>query len=398
MSFVSLNGERLTMARVLVGNVGPWVADCDFETAPPVEPGARVTLRVGALTLLGTVDALAEGAFGEQRRVRVVAGAGGWGKPAAPVAYHNDAGVKAKLIAEDAARLVGETLGTFVPAAERVGVDYVRRDGAAASVVLEDVIGVGAGVAWYVDAAGVTHVGTRPAAGMLTAGTYEVVAYDPRERVATLTVDDVEQIGIGVAVGHPINPPQVIREYEIHVTADAVRVVAWFGPDENAPGRLAGLLGAIARRSVEPAALYGLYRYRVVSAASGDRWDLQAVRKAAGLPDLRSIALWPGVPGIHATLEYGAEVLVSFVEGHAAEPVVTHYGGPGGSNWVPTMVVIGGDDGPPAARQGDTVEVLLPPASFTGSMSGAPITGIMTFPLASTLGTITTGSGKVRIA
>jgi hypothetical protein len=129
---------------------------------------------------------------------------------------------------------------------------------------------------------------------------------------------------------------------------------------------------------------------------------LQAVRKQAGLPDLQSITQWPGVAGVANQLSPGAEVIVQFIEGDHAQPILTHYAGVGVPGFSPQHITIGDEAGQPAARQGDPVSVSLPPAVFSGTiiMGGvpSPATGVLTFSLNETSGVITGGSGKVSIA
>jgi len=390
-AFATVAGHRATKAKLNVSNIGPWFLEVDFEDAP--ELAGRVTAKLGTLQLSGTVVTVNDGTFASQRRTRIVGGAAAWGKIVAPKDYHNDAGVKASLIAGDVARSIGETLGTFVPASERVGADFVR-SATPASVVLE--AAAGKEVAWWVDYAGVTHAGPRPATS-LDSSLYEVLAFDPRNRVATLSIDDVASLSIGATIAERLDAPQVIRDFEVTVSSNELRATVWCGGSASEAGRLAALMRAISQRSTN-GKLLAHYRYRVVSMASDGRCALQAVRKAAGLPDIQPIAQWPGVAGVHAELTPGAEVLVAFIEGNPAMPIVTHYAGKSGVGFVPVSLVIGGTTGPAAARQGDAVEVLLPPAIFSGTIGGSPATGVLTFPMSKTEGSITAGSGKVKIA
>jgi hypothetical protein len=347
-AFASVNGQRLTGFRLVVGNVGPWFAECDLEEAPALT--GRVTITLGKQQLVGTVVAQQDGSFGLQQKCRIVGGANGWGRSLAPKNYHNDAGVKAQLIAADAAREVGETLGQFVPAVERVGNDYVRR-AALASSVLEQACG--AGVAWWIDYAGVTHAGPRPSSPAAMAD-YEVLAFDPRTRVVTLAVDDPGAIVIGSVLSERLDAPQTVRDLELYLDGAALRVTAWCGGSEGQQGRLGALLTAIARRATD-APLHSKYRYRVVSMAVDGRVNLQAVRKGAGLPDVQPIAMWPGVAGAHAELTPGAEVLVEFIEGDRTMPIVTHFAGKGGAGFVPVSLAFCGST-QAAARQGDLVQ------------------------------------------
>lgn len=387
--FAGVNGHGLVALRLVVGNIGPWVAECDFEGAP--ELTGAVTITVGQLELHGTVDAQASGVEAGQFRARIVAGGGGWSTELTAKHYHNDARVKAKLVAEDAAREVGERIGTFVPTAERVGADYVRSVGPA-SRALEDVLG---GAPWWVDYEGATNVGPRPAVPV-DASAYEVLAYDPRSRMVTLAVPDPRSVTIGSVLSQRLDAPQTVRELELTVQAGDLRIVAWCGGSESGAGLLPELLRSIVERASD-GRLWGPWRYRVVSQA-GDRLNLQAVRKAAGLPDVLPVSMWPGIAGAHSEPTPGSEVLVEFVEGDRTMPVVTHFVGKDGQGFQPVRLTIGGPSGTEAARMGDTVEVLLPPAVFSGTVGGSPATGVLTFTLNKTLGTITSGSSKVRIA
>jgi hypothetical protein len=401
----SIAGNRLTSLRVVVGNVGPWIAECVFEQAPDVS--GAVVIDIGTTTLHGTIVPASDGTHALQRRSRVVGGAAGWGSPLTARDYHSDAGVKAKLIAEDAAREVGESIGTFVPTAERVGNDYVRQ-AARASRTLEDVIG---GVPWWLDFAGKTNVGTRPSFA-LDSSAYQVMAFDPNNRIATIAVDDPSVIQIGAVLSKDLDAPQTIREYEIRITDHELRITAWCGGGEASSGRLAGLLAAIARRATD-GPLWGMWRYRVVRMAVDGRVELQAVRRAAGLPDVAPVSMWPGVAGAHAELTPGAEVVVEFVEGDRTQPVITHFAGKDGVGFVPASLAFCGST-QAAARQGDltqsggagTVCVLTPiPPAVPAPPNGAVVAGVphlisfglAAVPQAPLYGAISSGSPKVRV-
>jgi hypothetical protein len=396
-AFATINGYRLVSLHVDVANRGPWVATCVLdEEAPGVAGASMVTIAVGKTSLRGTVIPQYSGSHALQRRCMVAGGGAGWGSELDPKHYHNDAGVKARLVAEDLARESGETLGGFTPARERVGRDFVRARGSS-SRTLEQTIGDS--VTWWVDYGGITHVGTRPAAP--PPGKYQLMAYDPRERVATLAVEDPADITIGSTLTERMEAPQVVRELEIVVKEDEFRVHAWCGGDDADAGRLVGAIERIARRAVDQR-LLGKHRYRVVSMAGDGRVELQAVKRAGSLPDAKLVPQWPGVAGVHAELAPGAEVLIEFIDGDPTEPIITGYAGKDGVGFVPASLVLGGPDGLPAARQNDVVEVLLPPATITGTAimpSGpTPITGVLQFLVPKALGVITGGSQKVKVA
>jgi hypothetical protein len=315
---------------VHVPQVGPWVADVVFDGAPDVS--GRVSIWLGELELVGTIDAEHDGVAHQQRRSRIRGGGGGWSSVVTARAYHNDARIRARTIVEDAAREVGETLGDFAPTEERIGIDYVREAGPAARV-LEDVIG---DAGWWVDYTGRTHVGSRAAA---EATGYQILEYDPSDRIATLAVDELSTVHVGDTIdGEQLDAPLAIRELTITVREESVRVRAWLGGTATSQSRLVDALRTIIDRAMD-GRLFGHYRYRVVR-MSGDRVELQAVRRRAGLPDVLPVSMWPGVAGVHAALTPGAECLVVFIEGRRAEPIVTHFAGKDGSGWSPANLTL----------------------------------------------------------
>lgn len=396
----TINGLAVSRLLVNVPNKGCWYAECDVPVATPLT--GRVVIKLGTLELVGTVAREQSGTFGQANYVRIIAGGASWGSELVARSYHNDAGVRASLIADDAAREAGEILGGFVPADERVGRDYVRNAGPA-SRTLEGA--AGPGVAWWVDYAGVTHVGPRAAVSVPPTA-YHVIAYNPRERTALLGLDDPGALPIGATLTEHIDVPGVVRELQLWAEGREVRALAWLGGDEGSHGRAAGLLRTIIDRATD-AKLHGCYRYRVVRmAAGGDgRVELQAVRRGQGLPDIAPVSQWPGMPGLYAELQPGAEVLVQFIDGDRAAPIVTHYAGKDGAGFAPVALTIGGPTGEPAARSGDAVEVLLPPAVFTGTIgpgTGFPAaiaaTGVVQWLVPKVDGVIIAGSGKVKVS
>lgn len=392
MSHVTVAGRDCTTMRVVIGYQGPWHAEVKVSSPDPlpVEPYA-ITIAIGDTTrLVGTLVSQSDGTQALTRSARIVAGAGGWTNNLAPQGYHNDAGVKARLVVEDLVRATGERLGGFIPRAERIGVDYARRAGWA-SRALTDAIG-GEGIPWWVDLEGVTQVGPRPAVTP-AATAYEVLSYDPAERVAVLDAAEPAAVPIAATLTQGLDAPGVVRELEWQIGGEgALKIVAWLGGTGAQPGRLAGLLTTIAQRATDGRE-HGLFRYRVISQGTDGRVSLQAVRAAAGLPDLAPITVWPGIPGAWATVALGAECLVGFIEGDRAQPVVLGWTPYRASGFAPQVLVLGGATGEPAARKGDAVEVTLP----SGSAGGDPI---VWSPVGTTkaVGKITAGSSIVKIA
>jgi hypothetical protein len=301
--------------------------------------------------------------------------------------------VAALLVAQDAARGAGEQLGTFAPENPRLGPHFVRQVGLA-SRALEQCIG---GVGWWVDYAGVTQVGTRSTVQPAQAS-YEVLFHDPRTEMVTLAIDDPRAIGIGSVLSERLDESQTVREFELTIEDKKMRMRAWCGGSVTTRGNLAGLIERIIT-TVMNKRLLGKWRYRVVELA-GDRVNLQIVRKATGMPDVLRVPHWPGTPGVEFELTPGAEVLVEFLDGgDPSLPAITGYAGKGGVGFQPqTMKFFDGDM--EAARNGDPVEVVLPPATFSGTIvlpaGSMPATGIVQWPTKAQ-GTVKGGSANIKL-
>jgi hypothetical protein len=380
-AFATLGNARVRRLGLTVPNVGVWFADIHLLDDDALIDGAKVDLRIGPTLWRGTVLPGENGIFALTRMCRVRGGGGGWSRTLGPKHYHNDFGVRAAEVVADLCRETGETLGSFVPVAERIGVDYVRAAGITAAGSLADVIGA---VPWWVDQAGLTNVGTRPAT-QLNAGTYELLAYDPRLRMATLGVNasDIGPIAIGATlVDQRIDRAAVIREYTVELEEDRLRVNAYCGGDELTAGNLAQLMTSIVKRIMDER-LVGRFKYRVVNMLTDGRVDLQAVNKTSGVPDLRYVSMWPGVAGAHAELTPGAEVLVEFIEGDRAQPILTGFGGKLAPGFVPVGLTLGDPaTATAAASVGDTVTsapVLLPTPQTITLVGGGAGAGTYTF-------------------
>lgn len=383
--FARLGSVACETLKLTVPNRGQWFAD--VELTDEATFSGRVQLRVGETTLSGTVVPGMSGEFGLQKFFRVVGGAGEWGKLLGARAYANDAGVKARTIAEDLARETGETLGSFAPEETSVGAHFLR-DAAPASQTLEAAIGT---AAWWVDFAGVTHIGAREERAV---SGVEVEHHHPARGTLSLHLDEIASVFVGGQVrAENLPEPVTITEYEITLRSGKFTCIAQTNSGSSSRSRAAELLLRIAKRANY--GLFGKYRYRVVS-RQGSKLNLQVVRKRSGVPDVLRVAQWPGIGGAETSPAAGSIVLVEFVEGLRSLPVVTGFAPPEGPGHVPDELVLCAGAAP-AARQGDTVEVLLPTLVFTGTVGGVPATGILQAVTAKTLGSITGGSGKVKI-
>jgi hypothetical protein len=387
-SALQVAGRSVVKGTIFVPHEGVWFADLDLSSAEPISGSVAITL--GGSTLRGVVDPEASKVFGLRFRARVIGGAGGWRTEIKPTSYSNDAGVKASSVAADAARACGETLGTFAGGTLRLGSHYLREAGPA-SRIIED---AARGVPWWVGYDGVTQVSARTASAP-AADSYEVISFDPQSSALQLQVNDLQAVGVGSVISKDLPAPVTVRSFELHVAEDSIRMHAWTGDGRGT--NAIDSLRAIVEHSISDRITWPV-RYRVVDLA-GDRVDLQVVKKSSGAPDALSVPLWPGIASAHVISAKGAEVIVQFVDGDRADPIVTGFAGRGSSGAVAKRIVLGAasGEGQDAARKGDIAEIILPPFAFSGTIGGSPAAGLLTAVIPRAFATIITGAPGVGI-
>jgi hypothetical protein len=220
----SVNGNRITRLSVRFPWSGVWSAEGDFDQAlptPSLSGSALVT--IGQLQLQGAFDSALTGTFVQQSKFHVHGGVNGWTTRLIAKPYHSDAGVLATTIVQDLARETGETLGDLSAIAGLiVGNDFVRQRQPAAETLSWL---LGPSRQWFVDESGVTQIGMR--APLEIQGNYEVLDFDARFKVATVTTDDPTILGVGSVLRCRLSVPLWIKEIEVIVANHAVRFICW---------------------------------------------------------------------------------------------------------------------------------------------------------------------------
>ena len=211
--FASVNGQRSTSSSIAIPYYGTWVADVAL--APDVALADAVTLQIGNLTLAGTV--LRTAPFAGSRDVRIVGGAGGWGKTIQLDPYRLASGVPLSLVLRDAARACGETVKLATD--RHLGEFYVPERGPASRILRQ--LG---GELWWMDAAGVTQVGPRSATKIKSAATVE--DYAAGKGWLTIATEDLAAWAPGATFSGNTVP--------MALTVGATRIAA----DENGTLRL----------------------------------------------------------------------------------------------------------------------------------------------------------------
>jgi hypothetical protein len=327
-SFASLAGTRATSVDLTMPAWGRWSAQVELDGDVTLASGARVDLVIADLTLKGTI--LSGGPSKGLSMYRVVAGAGMWGKTVPGKAYSNDAGVKLATVLGDAAREVGETIES-IASTERIGPSFVRPEGPACRL-LEQL----KPSSWYIDEAGVTRLGRRPAKPLTSKVTIQSI--DPAQLIVRIASDTIAEIVPGVVV-EGIEAVDVEHE----VTPNGIRTTVWGKRGASGTSRRLSALRSIVEQFDPNRDFRGVWEYRVVE-LQGSRVALQPVHRAKGMPDLDRVPVRPGVAGCKATLTLGSRVLVSFINADPSRPFVLSFEDAEGNGFAPTSLSIETDD------------------------------------------------------
>ena len=348
MSLAAINGNAVARARVQVSAWGAWWAELALPDA--VELSGAVTIAFADLTLKGTI--VSGGAANGNAGYRVVGGAGGWGKQVDAAGYADDAGVSLATVVGDAARAVGETLAG-VPAT-RLGPGFARSSTAPASAVLNAV----APRAWRVDFDGVTRFGPRPITTYT--GSAARTRRDPLNAIVELATETIGNLVPGVIVDSA--QPATDVEYILDENRLTVRVYA----GRKSSRRLDALSSMI--EALYPSLRWaGVFEFRVVL-QTGERFALQPVRVATGLPDLHNVAM-RGPAGGRADVQPGELCLVAFVDRDSSRPVIVAHDAPDAPGWMPLFLELGGPGALGVARVTDPVVC----GAFGGTIVGASL-------------------------
>lgn len=350
---LSVDGQRATRVRIVRPWTGVWFVEADLDgPAGPVVPAGAVEVNVDGRVLLGTVDPSGSAKFGQRSIVRVLGGGGGWAAAVEPKHFHNDAGVKLSAVVRATAAEVGEA--ATVAADAVLGVDYVRSGLLPASQVL-------GGVPWHVDDAGKTIVGPRVVVASPEEAAVRVLEWDPSSDRATLTASAF--VLPGWTIEDARFGARTIRDVEEVFDAHGLTISAWCSPVEPVGSMLASVLGGLVRDLSGVTYCRG-YRYRVYG-MSGQRVELQAIARVAGVPDVLPVSMRPGVPGMHAELALGSEVIVEFIGGDPSFPVVRAFVGKDGATWIPKALEFDATNGIRLSETGAGVTV--------GPGAGSPV-------------------------
>lgn len=321
-----LNGSAIVRARLQMPAVGIWWIDIETAEVDPVNvAGAAALVTLADATFVGRIIAGGE-AFG-RGRYHIVGGQGGWGTELPPKGYANNAGVKQITIATDAALEAGETI--IGASLDSVGIHYGRTAGPGSRVLHRL-----APQNWYVNAAGITVIGQRPALPLAIEFTATTV--DPARGCVSLALDSLVGVEPGVIV-------EGVTAVDVEATLEGSRLTAQlWGAQGSAKSRRAIAYRRLFDQVISELKYLAPYRYRVVSML-GELLNLQPMRSSLGLPDLERVPVRPGMAGIKAAITGGSEVVVQFLDADPSYPAVTSFAEAGSTGWGVTELVLGGD-------------------------------------------------------
>lgn len=344
MTQATLDGVSVTRARVQIPSWGVWWAD--VELAEPEDLSGSVELVLADLTLTGTI--VVGGVSRGRAGYRIAGGAGGWGTTIASKAYGNDLGVKESTVAQDAATDAGETID-LSGLTGRVGPHYVREEGPG-SKVLDQV----APQTWYVGLDGTTYTAAR------TTSTVTIdarrVRVDQGVGVIVLAASELSDLLPGATVDG-------LTAVDVQHDLDAetgLRTTLYGSPWGYS--RRVEALRRLIRQLLPEYKWRGVYEYRI-GQQSGERLSVQPIRTSAGLPSISRVKVRPGIPGARAEHTLGSQVLVSFIDGDPARPVVIGFDDAESDGFIPDQLDLCEAEGC-VVREGDTI-------ALTDSSTGA---------------------------
>ncbi len=366
LSAATLNGHRVTSARVTVPAWGCWWADASIDGE--VELSGRVELKVADLTLSGTV--LSGGPAKGRSDFRIVAGAGGWGRPLPKKSWANDAGMKLSSVIGDAAEAVGETFDSGGNT-DRVGPAWVRPEGD--NVPASLVLSLLAPSAWYVDEAGTTRLGRRSASTLGAGVTHGVV--DRARGTVTLAAESIAGILPGLVVDG-LNVVDVLHTID---AKGGLRSTVWGALSSGTSRRLAAFRGIIDQ--LDPDRRFrGVTEYRVVT-LEGERLNLQPIRVSTGMPDLHRVYVRPGLAGCRADVALGSRVLVGFADSDPARPYVSSFEDADGEGFLPTVLDLAGDTEHVMTTEATVLLIYNTLATMMVAAGGGPLIAAVIQPL-----------------
>lgn len=367
----SAGAARISTSSIYIPPSGGWRADLTMDDGDL--PVGQVTITTGSLTLKGGVEHAAFDAASAPHVV-IVGGLGWMQKVTSPISFQSDAGVRLSTVLAEISRGAKQaiqqptdvTIGDYYEiVASHQGEPVRWRD------VLNDLVRGGYISAWRVDPDGVTRFGARASVVITTRA--EVLKRDAAVGSTTYGVDDASLFLPGNKIEDYTIGAVYIRE-----TRGKLEVEVRKAEPDGAP-----TIKDQVYRMVALAFQDSIRTYVVATVHEDGRMDLAAPSDAPHLPEMKNVEPWT-LGGTKYEASPGQEVIVAFRDVKKTRPIV-----------IGARLSAGPFAG--AARLGDTVTVMLPPATFSGTINLLPASGIVVWAPGQTIGTITEASAKTKV-
>lgn len=365
-----LGSQTVQRSTITVPEWGGWHTDVTLDGG--AVPTGDVSLTSGSLVFQGRVK---RSGFDAPDKPRVVIYGGiGWGDLITqPISFQSDGGVRLSTVLATLSKGAGQVIEQ--PKDKTIGVyfEYVAsRPGEPVrwADVLAELVRDGYAPPWRVDPDGVTRFGPRTPKDVTARAT--MLAVDSGVGFTTYGIDDPAEFLPGNTIGGVPIGRIIIRE-----TSGKFEVDVYTKEPKAAPS-----IREQIRRIVAAEARDIIRTYTVASVKSDGRMDLVPPTDATHLPEMQNVEPWT-LGGTKYEAAPGEEVVVIKRDSRSTRPIVLG-------------VKLGTGPFKGAARQGDTVTTMLPPATFTGQINGLPAQGLVVWP-GQTLGNISIASAKTKV-
>ena len=315
MSTIQINGATVASCSITIPFYGAWVADLDI--VGKVEVTSPATLKIGDITLIGTVVQQAE--FTGDRKARLVGGGGGWGKTIPAKGYAHVVGVKASTVVGDAARAAGEKIELATD--RTLGLNWAREEAPA-----ERTLNLIAGTEWWIDNDGITQTKARPSAPVVAP--FTLIKRNGEIDSFEIATESIAGWLPGATFTSPTVPdPQTVSSVTITSTQEGKLRLQVLG-SSVAIERLRTNIRAIIRSEIV-ALSYGFTWDYTIAASIGMPGVATTVdaTPASGsiMPPLTKVPLAVGL-GVVAPPIAGTSCRIRFVDANPAKPEVVALG------------------------------------------------------------------------
>jgi hypothetical protein len=371
MSLITANDLRVTRAVITLPRIGVWHAELEVETEDPSAVAEAITLNVGegALTLQGF--ARRSGMFGAHSHVRMVGGAGGFGKAVSSKFYRQ---APARIALTDALDEGGESLSSSSDSGVtgQQLASWTRHAGTVGEALHE--LAVELSAAWRVLPDGSTWVGseTWPTSA---AKNVHVLTESPADGRLELSAETPI-----VLPGTTLDGKKLSR-VEHTIEPSSVRTTAWYETEATPPwfgDVLRANFERVVRRFTQRVDFLAYYPCKVVSQNGDGSLELKPDLDRK-LPGLSKVPIRYGIPGVTVKVASGARVHVGYDNGDPAKPFAAIWDSDALKEVIVDASVMATVKAPviklnegtrPIARVGDSVVVATMPP-------GVPSTGVI---------------------